>query len=267
MRARTISDSLIILLAAACSICSAHTVYLTSGEQLTGTVIEEHDEIITFEPDDGGVIRIEKRFVKKIECTAIPDAEKAIARAQQFAGEAEDAIKRNDYNKALLKLNQAAAKCKSVSKHAGALSQQSSTLCLEYTGKIKSLRGLVLYEGKHVSPEKRAESIMASAGDLERAALKARTGEKYSTALEMYSDAIIQYEQIGLETEEVFGEAQNRIEFCKASIDDIKANRVTDKKVGPAVALGLAFILLVAYCVRRGKKRSRRERTTLQCSE
>lgn len=65
---------LLIFLMGVCAVCSGDVVYLTTGEELTGTVIEETSESVRLKLGSGGIVHLEKKLVKGIRYTVVPDA-------------------------------------------------------------------------------------------------------------------------------------------------------------------------------------------------
>ncbi len=143
---RIISHFLVIFLLGACSVCRGDVVYLTSGGQITGSVIEENDEYIKLELDSGGVTRLQKKYVKKIDYTAVSDAEEAIAKAEKLQKEADAALVREDWGTAVAKYGEAIRQCSLVRESTGELYTRASALSLEFKKQLITPRKELIEE-------------------------------------------------------------------------------------------------------------------------
>jgi len=110
-----------LFFAAFSPVCLGDVIHLTNGGKLKGTVVEEDGDRINVKLDSGGVTYLKKELVKKIECTAVPDAEKAIDRAEELQKEAEIDVAREDFGAAVAKYDKAIRQCGLVRKKAGKL--------------------------------------------------------------------------------------------------------------------------------------------------
>ncbi len=144
---RVITYLLLIFLLTAWSICSGDIVYLTSGGKLTGTVVEETNDYIKLKLDSGGVMRLERKLVKNIEYTVIPDAKKAIAEAERLQEEGEIAAAKKDWATAVVKYGEAIRQCNLVAKGTGELFTKASALSLQFKEQLTSARKELMERG------------------------------------------------------------------------------------------------------------------------